>query len=95
MMSRSFSRLHRLHHFHTNWEPLPHIVKLRPENPLLLTIIEEAQKSSATFIADFGNYRLPTIRNAFECLSNDKPHYSSSYRLGTIQLVTAQRNFSV
>jgi hypothetical protein len=88
----SFSRLHRLHHFHANRKPLPHIVKFRPENPSLLTIIEEAQTSSATFIADFGDYRLPTIHNAFECLSKDKPHFSSSYRLGTIQFATAQQH---
>jgi hypothetical protein len=54
-------------------------VKLRPENPLLLAGIEEAQTSSATVIADFGNDRLPTIHNAFECLTYDEPHCSSSY----------------
>jgi hypothetical protein len=36
--------------------------------------------SSATIIADFVNGCLPTIHSAFECLSNDKPHCSSSYQ---------------
>lgn len=54
-------------------------MKLRPENPLLLAGIEEAQTSSATVIADFGNDRLPTIHKAFECFTYDEAHSSSSY----------------
>jgi hypothetical protein len=47
-------------------------VELRPENPLLLAIVEEAQSSSSAIIAYFGDNRLPTIRNTFESLSNSK-----------------------
>src|SRR5436190_22529213 len=67
------------HLFHPNRNPFFRIQKLRPENPLLLAIIEKAESSSAAIIADFGDNRLPSIRNTFESLSNSKAHVRPRY----------------
>src|SRR5438046_6457873 len=47
------------HLLHANRNPPLGIMELRPENPLLLAIIEEAQSSSAAIIPNFGDDRLP------------------------------------
>ena len=46
---------------------------------MLLAIIEKAESSSAAIIADFGDNRLPSIRNTFESLSNSKAHVRPRY----------------
>jgi hypothetical protein len=49
-------------------------MELRPENPLLLVIVEEAQSSGSAIIPYFGDSGLPTIRKIFESLSNSEAH---------------------
>jgi hypothetical protein len=56
-------------------------MKLRPKNPLLFAVIEEAEVPGITSIASFGHDCLPTTRSAFERLSHYKPHRPSSDKI--------------
>lgn len=76
--------------FHANRDPFPRMMKLRPKNPLLLAVIEEAEVPSMASIASFGHDCLSPTHSAFESLSNYKPHRPSSDRSKANQLATAQ-----
>ena len=48
-----------------------------------VAVVDEEEVSSMATITNFGNNRLPSAHNAFESLSNCKPHRSTSKTNGT------------
>jgi hypothetical protein len=76
--------------FHTNRKPLSFMKKLRPKNPLVLAVIEEAQVASMAIIAGFLS-RLPAYHSQrFRKPVQQQSHRPSSSRSRANQLTTIQ-----